>query len=224
MKLVGYAWVSTQAQVEDGFGLPVQVSAVEMWAKTTEHQVMAWYSDEGLSGAKEFFDRPGLMAALQAVHDGKAEGLVISRLDRLARALTVQEAALTHVWRSGGRVFWVDGGEVLEDDADDPMRTAMRQMVGVFGQLERAMISKRLRDGRRHKASAGRYAYGAPSLGFVAMDGELKPDTKEQAVVTRIIELQREGASLRHIAVTLKEEGHRPKRGDRWHPERIRRV
>lgn len=224
MKLVGYLRVSTRAQVEDGFGLPVQRSAIKKWAKATGDRVVAWHSDEGLSGTKEFFDRPGLTEALQTVHDGTVEGLVISRLDRLARALTVQEAALAHVWRCGGRVFSVDGGEVLQDDPDDPMRTAMRQMVGVFGQLERAMITKRLRDGRRHKASTGGYAHGAPGLGFVAVDGKLIRDSREQTIVARIIELQQQGASLRDIAIRLEEEEHRPKRSEKWHPETIRRV
>jgi DNA invertase Pin-like site-specific DNA recombinase len=35
----------------------------------------------------------------------------------------------------------------LQRDPDDPIRTAMRQMMGVFAQLERSMIAAQLRHG-----------------------------------------------------------------------------
>src|SRR5205807_6454348 len=120
--------VSTVGQAEDGLGLDVQAEAIERFAGAGGHTVVATWSDDGLSGAKEAAEREGLTSALAAVEDG-ADGLVLYKLDRLARALTVQEAVLAQVWRGGGRVFTVDLGEVLPDDPDDPMRTAMRQMV-----------------------------------------------------------------------------------------------
>ena len=36
------------------------------------------------------------------------------------------------IWRSGANAFTTDDGEVREDDPEDPMRTAIRQMRGVF--------------------------------------------------------------------------------------------
>ena len=84
-----------------------------------------------------------------------ATGLVIARLDRLARALHVQESVLQVAWRVGASVFTIDGGEVLQDDPDDPMRTFLRQVIGGVAQLERSLIAKRMRDGRRAKAEAG---------------------------------------------------------------------
>jgi DNA invertase Pin-like site-specific DNA recombinase len=96
--------------------------------------------DEGISDSLEAVDRPGLADALSMIESGEVSVLLVPRLDRLARKLTIQEAALAHVWKHGGRVMACDQGEIGRDDPDDPMRTAMRQMVGVFGQLERAMI------------------------------------------------------------------------------------
>ena len=83
---------------------------------------------------------------------------------RLARALTVQEAALAIAWQAGGRVFTADTGEVLRDDPDDPMRTALRQVVGGVAELDRRMVVKRLRDGRAAKASTGRKVTGCVSV------------------------------------------------------------
>ena len=142
MKLVAYLRVSSETQLE-GFGLDVQEAGIKKWAKANGHTIVATFTDAGVSGAKDAVDRPGLTDVLsELANPPAADGMVVYRLDRLARALTVQEAVLALVWRDGGRVFTVEDGEVLEDDPDDPMRTAIRQMRGVFAQrvVARAVI------------------------------------------------------------------------------------
>jgi len=224
LKLIGYVRVSTNGQVKDGYGLDIQRSEIRTWARGHHHRIVGWFSDEGVSGAKDAADRDGLAGALGSIVRGEADGLVVAKLDRLARALHVQEAALAHIWRSGGRVYTVDQGEVAENDPDDPYRIAMRQMAGVFSELERRMISKRLRDGRRFKHQQGGYAHGAPSLGYRAEGKALVPDDAEQVVLQRITDLRATGASLRAIAATLTHEGFATKRGGKWHPETLRLI
>lgn len=221
MRAVAYIRVSTDKQAEKGFGLDVQIQTVKAWARANGHRLVTICSDEGISGTKDAADRPGLRQALNLLQDGKAEALVVPRLDRLARSLSVQEAALAHAWRSGARMFSCDSGEVLCDDPDDPMRTAMRQMMGVFSQLERSMLTARMRAGRQMKADKGGYAFGAPPLGYEAHDGALVAQSDEQATVERIMALHQSGQSLRQIAMTLANEGHHPKRSDRWHPQTL---
>ncbi|MEU1035481.1 recombinase family protein [Streptomyces mirabilis] len=105
------------------------------------------------------------------------------------------------------------------------MRTAMRQMMGVFAQLERSMIAARLRHGRREKAEQGGYAYGAPPYGWRAHQKELAEEEAEQAGRARARQLRDEDElSFREIAAVLDAEGIRPKRGERWHPETVRRM
>jgi DNA invertase Pin-like site-specific DNA recombinase len=180
-------------------------------------------SDNGKSGALPDTERPGLLSALKAVASGEADGIVVSSIDRLARMLTVQEAILAKVWHLDGHVFTADGGEVTADDPDDPMRTAMRQMAGVFAQLDRAMLVKRLRNGRAEKDRRGGYAYGAPPYGWRAEGRELVPDPDEQEIRRRMAELIEAGQSLRQIADALNAEGVRARRG-RWHPQTVARA
>lgn len=226
MRVVSYIRVSTATQVEEGLGLEVQERAVSDWADRHGHVITACYVDAGVSGTREAADRPGLASALAALEDGAGEVLVVPRLDRLARHLTVQEAVLAQVWRHGGRVWALDVGEILRDDPEDPMRTAMRQMVGVFSQLERAMIAARLRAGRRLKGARGGYAYGSPRFGQRAEDRELAPEPEEQETLARIVELRRRvpPASLREIGRLLEAEGRPTKRGGRWHPGTLGRI
>jgi DNA invertase Pin-like site-specific DNA recombinase len=228
VKLVAYVRVSTAGQVSDGYGLGVQEKAVKTWAKNNGHRIVRLVREEGVSGAKEAVDRPGLSEALLAIREREAEGLLVPRLDRLARALTVQEATLAIVWRDGARVFAADTGEILRDDPDDPMRTAMRQVVGVFAELDRRMVVKRLRDGRTAKSLTGRkyvgaYAYGTHGVGE-GRERDAGPNPAEAAAHDRILELRRGGKSYRAICEALEVEGHRPRRAEKWQPMVVRAI
>lgn len=221
---VGYTRVSTAIQADEGFGLDIQERQITGFCERSGFRLLTIFSDGGLSGAKGVQERPGLAAALTTL-EGSASVLVVAKLDRLARALTVQEAVLAQAWKNGSRVFTVDLGEVLQDDPEDPMRTAMRQMVGVFSQLERAMITARMIAGRRYKASQGGYAgYGSPRFGMRAEGRELVPDLNEQAIVARIVALRDAGDTLRTITAALNSEGVPSKRGGPWHTETVRRI
>lgn len=228
MRLISYLRVSSVTQL-DGFGLDVQRKAVRAWAKAHGHKIVGEYVDAGVSGALEATERPGLSEALQQLRrPPNADGLLVARLDRLARKLTVQEAILALVWREGGQVFTADQGEVLVDDPDDPLRSAIRQMVGVFAELDRRTVVKRMRDGIRAKAATGRkatgsYAYGTQPVGK-GRERDAGPRDDEQAAIARIVELRAAERSYRAIATTLDAEGHRPRRAASWSAAAVRNV
>jgi DNA invertase Pin-like site-specific DNA recombinase len=225
--LCGYLRVSSESQL-DGYGLDAQRKAIRAWAKANGHRIVHWCADEGRSGALDVSERAGLACAVEAVKSGASRGVVVARLDRLARSLTVQEGILAVLWRNGGSVFTADTGELRPDDPDDPMRTAVRQVVGVFAQLDRAMVVKRLRDGRTAKASTGRKAVGAYAYGYrghgKGRERDATPEPTEQEAVRMIVELRRSGKSYREIVAALEAEGHRPRRADRWSPMSVRNI
>lgn len=187
---------------------------------------MQWSADEGISGANGIETREGLFEALALVKSRGADALVVTSLDRLARQMTQQEGVLAEVWKVGGKVFSLgDGGEVLEDDPDDPMRTAIRQMRGVFAQLERGLIRQRMAKGKREKSSQGGYVGGAPPFGFTSdHQGSLVTNAQTQATLARMAELRQSGESLRGIITALQAEGHPAPRGGRWHPASVARI
>jgi DNA invertase Pin-like site-specific DNA recombinase len=224
LRLTGYKRVSSSGQVSDGLGLPVQDKRIRADAKAHGHRIVTVESDPGVSGTKDVADRPGILAVLQAVKDGRSDGLLITDLGRLSRLLTVQEGILAQVWNLGGRVFTVDQGEILPDDQDDPMRTACRQMMGVFFQLDRSILVRRLRNAREYKASQGGYAGGQQPYGMTSVDGDLVPDESEVAALVRMQELHDGGASLRQICAALTDEGFSPRRGVAWHANCVRRI
>jgi DNA invertase Pin-like site-specific DNA recombinase len=189
--------------------------------------VKLWCRDEGLSGSNGLDTREGLAEALGVVRDGTVGGVVVYRLDRLARDLVLQEQLLAEIRRAGGDLFSASPAEAqfLVDDPDDPSRRFVRQILGAVSEYERSMIALRLRSGRKRKAERGLFAYGAPPLGYTARDKELVPVEDEQRTLERIVRMRTNGASLRKICETLECEGHLTKRGGtRWHPTVVRSV
>jgi DNA invertase Pin-like site-specific DNA recombinase len=219
MKLVAYLRVSTDAQTE-GLGLDVQKAAIIEWAEAHGHEIAASFTDAGVSGSNGLETRTGLADAFAALRNGDAVGLVVYRLDRLARDLIIQEQLLAEARQQGWAVFSTSTGEAayLEDDPGDPSRKMIRQVLGAVAEYERSMIALRLRSGRARKAEAGGFAYGAPPYGYEAVDGELAPVADEQTTLTRIRRLHYDGKSFRIIAEALNAEGVKPRRGRAWHP------
>jgi DNA invertase Pin-like site-specific DNA recombinase len=222
-RAVGYIRVSSATQL-DGYGLAAQEADIRKSVKSYGLRLTQVFRDEGVSGSLEAALRPGLAEALARIESGDAEVLLIPRLDRLARRLTIQEAALAQVWRHGGTVVAADQGEIVRDDPDDPMRTAMRQMMGVFAQLERSMIVARLRRGREMKRASGGYAAGRPRYGYRADGGFLVAVPEEQRTIKLARRLKKQGLSYRQIADRLEAEGLQPRSGGRWHPPMVSRL
>lgn len=218
-RAVIYLRVSTHGQI-DGYGLQNQHDDCQRYATRAELDVGAVHRDEGLSGTLPAHERPGLMDALSLLRDDHADVLLIPRLDRLARALTTQEVILAECWKLGRHVHAADTGPVPQDDPDDPMRTAMRQMAGVFAQLDRAMTVKRLRDGRRAKARAGGKPSGSYPFGW-SKDGPL-PD--EQATLRRITTLRAAGHPWHEVATRLNDDGLLPRTARCWTAANVAKV
>jgi DNA invertase Pin-like site-specific DNA recombinase len=207
VRVVGYVRVSTSTQAEDGYGLAIQKAAVREWCKTNGHRLVAILCDEGISGAKELEDRPGLADALGMLRDKQAQGIVVPRMGGIAFSTSPAEASY------------------LTDDPDDPSRKMIRQVLGAVAEYERSMVVLRLRNGRRRKAQMGGYASGAPAFGYEARDKALVESDEEQETLKRIIELRDSGASLRGICSTLESEGRKSKRaGSSWQPMTVKRA
>ena len=224
LQVVGYARVSTANQAL-GDSLAAQADAVRAWAAQGGHEVVGVCVDDGKSGTLDAADRPGLLDALALIEDGAADALLIHRLDRLARALHVQEAILDRVWRAGGRVLEVVGDrEVLQDDPDDPMRTFVRQVMGAASQLDRGMAVARLQGGRRRRLAQGGYVGGWTGYGFERDGSTLVADGREQRVIEHMRRLRGTGLSYRQVAMRLNADGIEAKNGGPWSHTSVRAV
>lgn len=222
MKLVGYCRVSTENQEKEGT-IEIQRQALKAWADNNGHELVAVYEDNGISGAKELEDRPGLaelFAGLEVSKDVK--GVLIYKLDRLARDLYVQEHLIRELKKCSVELISLSEPNLGDGD---PMRTAFRQFMGIVSQLERSFIAMRLSAGRMKKAKdQGKgYAGGRAAIGYKAKEKDLHV-TAAADTVRLIYELRTQGFSLRAIVAELNAQQIPTASGGKWHPGTVKYI
>jgi DNA invertase Pin-like site-specific DNA recombinase len=121
-----------------------------------------WQQDEGCSGKQV---NQELRRALDDLAAGRAEALVVSKMDRLARSVAhasdIVEAAKTQGWN----LVVLDLGV----DLATPQGRAMAHMLAVFAELERELIGQRTREAlaaaKRRGVRLGAPILASPSVG-----------------------------------------------------------
>src|SRR3954454_14784867 len=87
VRAIGYVRVSTSEQADSGAGLAAQEHAIRTEAERRGWDLVEVFVDAGVSG-RSLTGREALAAALEAVEDGgRADVLVVAKLDRLSRSL-----------------------------------------------------------------------------------------------------------------------------------------
>lgn len=224
MRLVAYVRVSSASQ-QEAFGPMIQRAAIQKWAKAGGHKIVSWQEDT-ISGASELRNRVGWCEAAALVKAGKAAGIVVARLDRLARDVMVQELLLRKLSDLGGVILSARDGEneMLSSASNDPSRKLVRVIMGAISEYDREMTVDRLAAGRQAKAARGGYAHGAVPYGYRTVKGELVADPAEQAALARMKAMAAQGASTREIARVLAAEGYPTKRGGQWSSPTVARI
>src|SRR5690348_6229657 len=123
LKAFSYLRVSGKAQVS-GDGFPRQRQAIKTYAAANGYRIVKEWRDEGVSGAIETLDRPGFQAMLAAMLANGVRTVLVEALDRLARDLMVQEAAIATMRKNGITLISVREPDLC---ATDPTRTMLRQ-------------------------------------------------------------------------------------------------
>lgn len=97
MKLVAYQRVSTDDKGQDP---ERQKAPIQARADRDSHQVVAWVTDEGTSGATPPLDRPAVQEAIRLCREHGAKAIIVESVDRWTRGgwkdLGVSMFALQH--------------------------------------------------------------------------------------------------------------------------------
>ncbi|MCC5648060.1 recombinase family protein, partial [Nostoc sp. CHAB 5824] len=145
-----YTRVSTGEQAENGTSLEVQEYACLRKAVELRAQVVATYSDPGISGAL-YLARPGIQAAVRDIEDGKAKLLIIYKLDRTGREVDALRDIRRRIERAGGQLVFADGMN-FENNATGKL---LFTQLGAFAEFEKELIHERTNGGKRKLAADG---------------------------------------------------------------------
>lgn len=199
----GYIRVSGKSQV-DGDGPERQAEAIGRFC--TQHGLKHLENAQELavSGTVEGLDRPALSSLLADVETARNAGsevlgIVVERLDRLARDLMVSEALLGELRRRNLKLFAADQGALIDlaTNDGDPMRKAIRQIMGVMAELDKSMLVKKLAEARKRKREATGRCEGAKPYGST---------DQERPILNYMLELRKVGTSYTEIANALNRE------------------
>jgi DNA invertase Pin-like site-specific DNA recombinase len=180
MKRVGiYLRVSTNGQVTEN-----QRRELEAVAKRSGWQVVGFYEDNGISGAKGRDKRPGFDQLLKDATARKINMIAAWSVDRLGRSLQDLVSFLNELHALHCHLYLHQ--QAL--DTSTPSGRAMFQMCGVFAEFERAMIRERVNAGLARARAKGK-RFGRPPIA--------------PTVEARIRELRAQGFGKIKIAKTI---------------------
>ena len=218
-KVIGYVRVSTDKQAEEGVSLDAQRAKIQAYAVALDLDLVAIVEDAGISAKS--LDRPGLRLALAMLDKGKAEALLVVKLDRLTRSVRDLGDLVE-------KYFATRCSLLSLSDSIDTRTAAGRLVLNVLvsvAQWEREATGERTRDAMAHKASKGEFIGGhAPYGKRVDEDGKLVDVEAEQAVLRVVERLRGAGLSLRGIAAELDSAGIRSRAGRVFDPKQIARM
>ncbi len=213
---VGYVRVSTEEQSREGVSLDAQRARIAAYCLANDLDLIEVIEDAGISG-KSMKNRPGLEAALDRLENGKAEALVVLKLDRLSRStrdvLDLTDRIQKHGWELHSMSEKLDTGSAAG--------RFVLTILAALAEMEREQISERTRFALDHKRSKGE-RLGTTPYGFeTTEDGRMIPIRAEQEALGYIAELRREGMPYATIAEHLNAEGIPTKRGKRWYASTV---
>ena len=219
---IGYVRVSTQEQATEGVSLDAQRDRLRAYCKVHAIKLIDIKADEGISGST--LERPGLQAALQVIKRGRANTLIVAKLDRLSRSLR-DVCTLVEDFFGDERYHLLSLCGMVNTHSAAGRMVLMN--LANYNQFEREMISERTRDALQHMRAQG-VRLGPAPYGYefsheVDHKGRriLVPLAHEQEVLGKIKSMRADGLRLHEIARRLNEAQIPARRHGVWRAQRL---
>jgi len=214
----GYLRVSSKGQI-DGHGLDRQLDVIQGYAQTADIGIVKVYREEGVSGTADETDRPSFQEMIADILRNGTRMVIVEGMDRLAREYRIQETLLIYLASKGITLLSARTGEnVTEAVNADPMKKALVQIQGVFSELEKNMLVKKLRSAREKVRQERGKCEGRKGY------RELAPDTLKAIQQLRRKPRNGKRRTYRQTANMLNEKGYRTCDGKAFNTGNLRQM
>ena len=210
MKAYAYLRVSGKGQTE-GDGFTRQEEDIRRYAKKNRIEIVQVFREEGVSGTKGEADRPAFQEMVSEILRDGVRTVIVEGLDRLAREYRIQETLIVYLASKNIELLSARTEEnVTEAVMSDPMRKALVQIQGVFSELEKNLLVRKLRVARERKRKETGKCEGRKSY------QEAMPE-----VVREIKRLRRKKKGMPRMSYTkiadeLNRQGYKTMTGKKW--------
>jgi DNA invertase Pin-like site-specific DNA recombinase len=147
MRVAIYGRISTSNHGQD---IGMQTRELREYCDRRGWQIAGEYLDEGISGAKD--SRPSLNRLMADAHKRRFDAVVVWKFDRFARSVSHLLRAL-ETFQSLGVAF-VSLSEQI--DTTTPTGRMIFTVLGAVAELERSLITERVRAGIRNARAKGK--------------------------------------------------------------------
>lgn len=202
--MIGYLRCSTREQAEEGYSLAAQRDRIEREAAHRGWTITHWVEDPGVSGKR--MDRPGLDYALRLLEDGRASGVIVSKLDRLGRSVAGMADLLKHAEKHGWNLVALDIGI----DSTNYTGRMVLHMLAAVAEWERDRMAERTSEGMAQARLVGHVP--GPSR------------STAPTLAARILRERAESKSYAAIADGLNRDGFTTRNGKQWKTGTVRMV
>ena len=211
-----YVRVSGKGQLV-GNGFDRQMDTIETFCKKNGYEIERVF-EEQISGTTDVEDREQFADMVSEILKNGTHTIIVERLDRLARAYRIQEQLLIYLAAKGITLIAADTGEdITAAITADPMKKALIQIQGIFAELEKSMLVKKLRKARdKKRAETGR------------CEGPM-PYYKGSEVLQEIRKLRKKRKGIGHmpyqqIANELNQKGFQTAKGKEFNGNNVRAI
>ncbi len=185
-----------------GAGLEAQRDSILRECQRRGWELVDVIEDQGYS-AKDL-KRPGVQIALDALRSGRADALVVSKLDRLSRSMLDFSGIMALASKQSWSLVALD----CAVDTTTPAGEAMANVMATFAQFERRLISQRTKEALAVKKAQG------VRLG--------RPPALSPATVSRIVKARAKKQTLQAIADKLNKDSVPTAHGGKcWYPSTV---
>lgn len=204
MRVIGYIRVSTEEQGDSGAGLESQESTIRGEVDRRGWEIVDLRTD--IASGKSLRKRDRLGETLRDLASGKADALVVAKLDRLSRSVLDFAAIMETAQAEGWSVVVIDLGV----DTTTAHGELIANIMISLAQWERRIIGDRTREGLAAVKARGTHV-------------GRKPGVSDETL--RLIRVLREsGKSWHGIAEALATEGIPTAQRGQWHAATVRRL
>jgi len=205
MAVYGYVRVSTERQADEGESLGTQQRVIDGYAMMNGLTLDNIFVERCVSGSKPVGERPEGARLLAVLKVGDV--VITPKLDRMFRSALDALDVLGRLKDRGVSLHMIDlGGDVTGNGVSKLVFT----ILSAVAEAERDRIRERIRDVKADQRKRQRYLGGIVPFGWkVGDDGTLVEDPTQQRAIRRILQLRRDGLSLRAISAAIAAEGLR---------------